>query len=430
MEEKTKNKYLIGVIGALIGALIGSLPWVLAYVFFNVIYAVLAIFIVAGSFYGYKITKAKINKKLPIILSITSFIAITIAMLLIIPMSYLVKSGLPVSIENFQFIYSNQEFLNTVLTDYVIALIFGIIVIGGIIVSLNKQIREGIEDKDIRILAKDASNEDYSKQDIDNVRKIFDKNDALDKHHTITKDLIMEDLIKEFGSQKAESIFIYLNIQQIIKKKSNKYYFCEKAQNSSWYRYGFSGAKTFVIIVIVAVIIASIVVFTQNYRDEENQNSNTIESLQFDEARLQDNVYDTGIKNIKIDMPDDMAILTADELNHFFNGSLNSYDCVASTDDFEKMVVVFTESKSQYGGSKTTTEEFIKKYVLQEDDTEIKSEKINDNEYFYIENEYTSQYNNKDYIASTYILDAGDYFFCIGIETPVGDTIDLKDIVK
>ena len=238
MEEETKNRYFIGVIGALIGAIIGALPWVLAYVFLNVIYAVLAIFIVAGSFYGYKLTKAKMNKKIPIILSICSFISITLAMLVVIPMCYLVKSGLTITIENFQYIYSYQEFVNTVLTDYVISLIFGIIVIGGIIVSLNKQIREGIKDKDMRILAKDASTEDYSKDDIDKVRSIFDKNDALDKHHTITKDLVMEDLIKEFGEQKARGIFDYLKIQQIIKKKSNKYYFSEKAQNSSWYRYG------------------------------------------------------------------------------------------------------------------------------------------------------------------------------------------------
>ena len=31
MEEETKNRYFIGVIGALIGAIIGALPWVLAY---------------------------------------------------------------------------------------------------------------------------------------------------------------------------------------------------------------------------------------------------------------------------------------------------------------------------------------------------------------------------------------------------------------
>ncbi len=429
MEEETKNRYFIGVIGALIGAIIGSLPWVLAYVFLNVIYAVLAIFIVAGSFYGYKLTKAKMNKKIPIILSICSFISITLAMLVVIPMCYLVKSGLTITIENFQYIYSYQEFVNTVLTDYVISLIFGIIVIGGIIVSLNKQIREGIKDKDMRILAKDASTEDYSKDDIDKVRSIFDKNDALDKHHTITKDLVMEDLIKEFGEQKARGIFDYLKIQQIIKKKSNKYYFSEKAQNSSWYRYGFSGAKTFVIVVIVAVILASIIVFTQNYRSEEAQN--TIDSLQFDESRLENNVYDVGIDDIKLDMPDDMAILTTEETEYYFGSTFsNSYDCVAATNDFEKMIIVFTDDKSNYENADLTPEEYIREYVLQNSEGEIKSEKINDNEYFYIEEQYTGSYNNKDYIATTCVVDAKDKLLCIGIDTPADDTLSLKDIIK
>ena len=91
MEEQTKNKYLIGILGALLGAFIGSIPWILLYVFGNMIYAILSILIVAGAFYGYKLTKAKIDKKLPIILSIASFIAITATMLLIIPIIYIFK---------------------------------------------------------------------------------------------------------------------------------------------------------------------------------------------------------------------------------------------------------------------------------------------------------------------------------------------------
>lgn len=429
MEEKTKNKYLIGFVGALIGAIIGALPWVLVYVFLNVIYAVLAIFIVGGSFYGYKITKAKMSKRVPIILSVCSFISITLAMLVVIPIFYIQKSSLPINFESFQYIYSIQEVSNTVLTDYVISLIFGFIVIGGIVVSLNKQIREGIKDEDMRILSKDASTEDYTKEDIDNVRKVFDKNDALDKHHTITKDLILEDLIKEFGESKGNNIFEYLKIQQIIKKRNNKYYFSEKAQNSAWYRYGFSGLKTFVIIVLLAVILASIIVFSQNYKREESQN--TIDSLQFDETRLKDNVYNTEINNIKVDMPDDMAILTKDELSYYFGEAFSeSYNCAASTEDFEKMVLVLIDDKSNYDNKELTSEEYIKNIILQGKDGDIKSEKIKDNEFFYIEQEYTSEYNDKNYISATYVLDTGDKFLCIGIDTPTEDTISLKDIIK
>ena len=60
MENEVKNNYFIGIIGALIGAFIGAIPWILMYVFANMMYAILAILIVICSFYGYKITKAKI----------------------------------------------------------------------------------------------------------------------------------------------------------------------------------------------------------------------------------------------------------------------------------------------------------------------------------------------------------------------------------
>ena len=78
MEEEVKNKYALGVIGALVGAFVGAIPWILMYVFANMMYSILAILIVLGSFYGYKLTKAKIDKKLPVILSIASFISITV----------------------------------------------------------------------------------------------------------------------------------------------------------------------------------------------------------------------------------------------------------------------------------------------------------------------------------------------------------------
>ena len=41
MEEQVKNRYFIGIFGALIGAFIGTIPWILAYVFGDVIYALL-----------------------------------------------------------------------------------------------------------------------------------------------------------------------------------------------------------------------------------------------------------------------------------------------------------------------------------------------------------------------------------------------------
>ena len=223
MEEKVNNRYFLGVIGALIGALVGAIPWVLLYVFADLMYSLLAIIIVICSFYGYKLTKAKIDKKLPIILSVASFVAITITMFLIIPVCYLANELGQVTWEMLQAMYSSSDFLGALMTDYLISLLFGAVVIGIIIYNLNKQLKSGVEGKDIKILSRDISNEQFSSEDIAKVRDIFRKNNATNKKQTITKELVMEDMVKVFGEEKAKRIFDYLKIQEIIKKKANKY---------------------------------------------------------------------------------------------------------------------------------------------------------------------------------------------------------------
>ena len=71
MEDNVKKEgsYLTGIIGAIIGGAIATIPWVLAYVYGNVMLSLLAVLIGAGEFYGYKIFRGKIDKKLPIVLS-------------------------------------------------------------------------------------------------------------------------------------------------------------------------------------------------------------------------------------------------------------------------------------------------------------------------------------------------------------------------
>lgn len=200
MEEKVKNRYVIGSIGALIGAVIGSIPWILSYVFANMIYAILSVVIVVCAFYGYKLTKAKMDKKLPVILSIVSFIAITVTMLVAIPLIYMAKEGVTISFETFRTIYQIEEVSSVILTDYVISLIFCTLVIGCIIYNLNKQIKHGV--KDIRIITKSVENEMFSNEDIEKAREVFERNDALSKKNPIAKELIVEDLQREFGQNK------------------------------------------------------------------------------------------------------------------------------------------------------------------------------------------------------------------------------------
>ncbi len=415
MGENVKNNYLIGMIGALVGALIGAIPWVLMYVFGNMMYAILAILIVICSFYGYKITKATIDKKLPIILSIASFISITVTMFVIIPICMMIQNEVGVSTETFEILYSNDQFLTAMVGDYIISLLFCLVVIGGIIVNLNKQIKNGVESKDIKIIAQDAGNEEFSKEDIEIVKNAFERNECMSKERTITKELILEELERTFDKEKAERIFEYLKIQKIIRKKSGKYYFLEKAQKNTFYRYGVTSIRTFVIVMVIAVALAGIIIFTEDQNSTTNNlgESSTIESR----------TYDFGVNNLKLEVPEDMHILSAEEITYYFAPEYaNMYDCLAASDDFNKIIMVFSIEK---------TDQSAKDYLSEsigDEDIEIKEEKINDNTFYTVA--FTYEDNEQDYITINCVYDAGDKFICMVLDSLQNDMLSLEDVIK
>lgn len=419
MENEVKNNYFIGIIGALIGAFIGAIPWILMYVFANMMYAILAILIVICSFYGYKITKAKIDKKLPIILSITSFVSITITMFVIIPISMMIQNGVEVSIGTLQFIYSYDQFLTAIVGDYIISLLFCIAIISGIIINLNKQIKNGVESKDIKIISQDSGNGTYSKEEIEIVKNAFEKNDCMNKNHTISKELILEELERNFDNEKATKIFDYLKIQQIIKKKSGKYYFSEKAQKSALYRYGITSLRTFVIVIIIAIVLAGIIIFT-----EEKNNSNTNNLVANNENNTVENrTYDFGVNNLKLEVPEDMFVLSDSEINTYFGTSYaNTYDFIAVSSDFNRIVMALETEKTD-----KSAKEYLKE-AIGDDTVQIKEEKIEDNTFYTAT--YTYEDNEQNYVAINCVYDAGDKFICMILDSLESNQINLKDVIR
>lgn len=424
MEEKISKKYLLGIFGALIGALIGAIPWVLLYVFADLMYSLLAIIIVVCSFYGYKFTKAKIDKKLPIILSITSFIAITITMFLIIPVCYLANELGQVSWEMIQAIYSSSEFLGSLMTDYLISLLFGAVVIGVIIYNLNKQLKSGVEEKDIKILSREISTEQFSKEDIEKVKNIFKEKNATTRRNAITKESVMVDLVQAFGEEKAKRLFDYLKIQEIIKKKSNQYYFEEKAERSIWYRYGIANLRTFLIVLAIAVVLAFIIVFMEQNtaNDEANQ---LLQEIANNEPGGE---YALGIGNLKLELPEDMVILNDEQIVRAFGeGYDTAYDIFATSTDFQKLIMVFDDSKSNYKES-YSPEEYLKA-ALQEDTLEIKEIEISNQTFYYAERPYSTEAGAEGVVIDG-VFDAGDKYVCLFLDTPKDGQFDLKEIIK
>ena len=425
MEEEVKNNYVLGALGALVGAFIGAIPWILMYVFGNMMYSLLAILIVLCSFYGYKLTKAKIDKKVPVILSIASFISITVTMFVIIPMCLMAKEGMPISMEDFVTLYQYDEFTSAMIQDYIVALLFCLVVIGGIVYNLNKQIKEGKESKDIKLLSNDVSNEVFSNEDIEKVKAVFEKSDAMTKNHTISKELVMEELYKEFDEQKANGIFNYLKAQRIIKKKSRQYYFSEKAQNSAWHRYGITSLKTFVIVMVLAIIIACIIIFVED--DTNNDNLNELQDSALTDT-TRSNVYDVGVDNIKLEFPEDIVILTQEETAYYFGEMYASaYDCLAMSSDFSKMVMVFSDERSNYD-VEYTAEEYLKA-ALDNAEIEVKEQEISGHTFYMAEQTYEEDDGNS-YVEADYVYDAGDRFICMIFDSLESDRIDVSQIIK
>lgn len=424
MEEEVKNNYALGALGALVGAFIGAIPWILMYVFGNMMYSLLAILIVLCSFYGYKLTKAKIDKKVPVILSIASFISITVTMFVIIPMCLMAKEGMPISMEDFVTLYQYDEFTSAMIQDYIVALLFCLVVIGGIVYNLNKQIKEGKESKDIKLLSNDVSNEVFSNEDIEKVKAVFEKSDAMTKNHTISKELVMEELYKEFDEQKANGIFNYLKAQRIIKKKSRQYYFSEKAQSSAWHRYGVTSLKTFVIVMVLAIIIAGVIIFVEN--DTNNDNLNELQDSALTDT-TRSNVYDVGVDNLKLEFPEDIVILTQEETAYYFGEMYASaYDCLAMSSDFSKMVMVFSDDKSNY--DVYTAEEYLKA-ALDNAEIEVKEQEISGHTFYMAEQTYEEDDGNS-YVEADYVYDAGDRFICMIFDSLESDRIDVSQIIK
>lgn len=421
MEEEVKNNYVLGVIGALIGALIGAIPWILCYVFANMIYAILSIVIVLGGFYGYKLTKAKIDKKLPIILSIVSFISITVTMFIFIPLAWMAKEEIPITMDNFMFMYQYDEFTGAIIGDYIISLLFCILVISGIIYNLNKQIKQGVDSKDIKILTQDASNDAFSKEDIEKVKNIFEKNDAMDKKHLITRELVMEDIEKEFGADKGNKIFEYLKAEKIIKKKSSKFYFSEKAQNSAFYRYGLTNLKTVGIILAIAIIAGVAIVFFQE-REEDNSYLNAVE----DGVRA--STFEIEGTDITLDFGEEMTILSNSEIVYYFGSQYaNVYDCLAISEDFEKMIMVF-ENDKVIEGKEYTAEEFLK-VSMNDENLEIQESEISGHKFYIVNTPYETE-DGTEYIEQTFVYDNGEKFICIIFDSLASNPLDPNTIIK
>lgn len=140
---KNNKSYLTGILGGLVGGFIASVPWILMYVYGKMILSLLAIIIAMGALKGYQLCKGKVNKSLPLIITIISLICVTVSTLVIIPVLLIEKQGANVSIDTLKFLYSYGDFTTAIMKDYIISVLFTFLGISGVISNIKKQLNDG-----------------------------------------------------------------------------------------------------------------------------------------------------------------------------------------------------------------------------------------------------------------------------------------------
>lgn len=228
-KEKAKGSYITGIIGALIGGIIATIPWILVYVYGQMMFSILAALIAFGEYYGYKMARGKVNKKLPVILMVMALVIVSITTLVVIPGLLIHNEGIAVTTENIQRLYQNSEFSTAIVKDFVISFIFTIL--GASIVTSNVKRKLSNNEKDGKDSSKNTTQiNEIQKAAIELLKPIFTKYEAT----TQEKAMLKEEVIAEVeDKRKAKYSFSYLKQLGIIKKYKGKFYYVEDAENNT-----------------------------------------------------------------------------------------------------------------------------------------------------------------------------------------------------
>ena len=264
--KKASGNYFTGIIGAIIGGAIGAVPWIIAYIYGNMMIALLAILIAGGAYYGYKICKGKITKKVTIIITIISIIIVALVSLLIIPVILIHTEGMNTNLATIQYLYQDEEYTSAIIRDTLIAIVFTAVGVAVVNSSIKKDLEEGVTNKE-------QTPEEFAKEKqeaISKIKPIFEKYNAVTKEHTIDK----IELEAELELNKIDKkLLTTLQSVEIVKKEKGKFYYNAENENKEITpKKKMSKSNIVAIVVAVIAIIAVIAIVVYGY----NQKNATI----------------------------------------------------------------------------------------------------------------------------------------------------------
>ena len=262
--KKASGNYFTGIIGAIIGGAIGAVPWIIAYIYGNMMIALLAILIAGGAYYGYKICKGKITKKVTIIITIISIIIVALVTLLIIPVILIHTEGMNTNMATIQYLYQDEEFTSGIIRDTLIAIIFTAVGVAVVNSSIKKDLEEGVTNKE-------QTPEEFAKEKqeaISKIKPIFEKYNAVSKEHTIDK----IELEAELELNKIDKkLLTTLQSVEIVKKEKGKFYYNAENENKEITpkkKISKSNIIAIVVAVIAIIAVVAIVIYGYNQKNE------------------------------------------------------------------------------------------------------------------------------------------------------------------
>lgn len=299
------NNNIKGILGAIIGAIIFSLPWVMIYIYGNYIVAIMAAVIAYGALLLYKKFGGIVDKKTPLIITISSLLAITIATFIIIPIWLIIKEGYSFQLEMLREIYQDSSFVKSIIWDYVISIVFTLLGISGVISNINKEVYMNSKDKNDTLIDKD----DYiDKLDIDKqvryVEDIYKKYDGYDKDRAIPISLVINDMNRAINKNGI--------INQMIKKgvvvlTGNKSYFDKEAlvdSDRGRNNYKKSSRVSFFKGIVIGLLIIGVIIFVITLTYEEDDNDYNDNKNNYEEIPLK--IY--NYKDIYITLPESFSL--------------------------------------------------------------------------------------------------------------------------